>query len=74
MLGCRAVALPSTEQIVIDGCQVLKGDIRRYSQLWPKVQLCKMAEMRKGKWNPWCHLVVGSLAEGGSTLVLLLCT
>ena len=61
MLGCQAIALPGTEQIV-DGCQVLKGDFRRYKQLWPKMQLCKMAEMRKRKWNPQCHLVVGEFS------------
>ena len=42
-----------------DGCQVLKGDFRRYKQLWPKMKLCKMAELRKRKWNLGCHLVAG---------------
>ena len=47
---------------IIDGCQVLKGDFRRYRQLWPKMQLCKMAELRKRKWNPRYHLVAGEFS------------
>ena len=42
---------------IIDGWQALKGDFSRYKHLLPKMQLCKMAELRKRKWNPRCHLV-----------------
>ena len=42
---------------IIDGWQVLKGDISSIKQPLPKMQLSKMAELRKSKWNPRCHLV-----------------
>ena len=44
---------------IIDGWQVLKGDFRRYKQLLPKMQLCKMAELTKRKLNLRSHLVAG---------------
>ena len=41
---------------------MLNRDLRRYKQLWPKMQLCKMAELRKRKWNLWCNLVAGEFS------------
>ena len=38
-----------TSTKIIDGWQVLKGDFSRYKQLLSKMQLCKMAQLRKRK-------------------------
>ena len=43
---------------IIDGWQVLKIDISKYKQLLPKMQLCKMAELKKRKRNPSVSLLL----------------
>ena len=54
----------------IDGCQLLKGDFSRYKQLLPKMQLCNLAELRKRKMNPRCHLVEGEFNIRWQHLIL----
>ena len=46
---------------IIDGCRVIKGDFSRFNQLLPKMQLCKMAELRKRSGIPGATLWQGNL-------------
>ena len=61
---------------IIDGWQVIKGAFSRFNQLWPKMQLCNMAELRKRKrkWNPRSHLVAEEINTKVAAPYFVLCT